>query len=92
MAGKVGAVYAGKFRLAADGDPATAAHAGAVHHNGVQRDHGLDTEGLGGLGDELHHGNGADGQDLVVLAAGFQKLLELHGDKAMLPVGAVVGH
>ena len=92
VAVKVGAVYAGKLGLAAYGDPAAAAHAGAVHHDGVQGDNGLDPEGLRGLGDELHHGDGANGQNLIVLAAGFQQLLELYSDEAVLAVGAVVGH
>ncbi len=52
----------------------------------------MDAEGLGGLADELHHGHGADGQDLVIGNAALQQGLELHGAEALLAVGAVVGH
>ena len=49
-------------------------------------------EGLGGLADKLHHGHGADGQNLIVLDAAFQQGLQLHGAEALFAVGAVVGH
>ena len=52
----------------------------------------MDAEGLGGLADELHHGHRADGENLVILHAAFQQLLQLHGAEALLAVGAVVGH
>jgi len=37
-----GAVDAGEFRFVVDRDPAAAAHAGAVDHDGVQADNGMD--------------------------------------------------
>ena len=46
---------AGELDLAVHGDPARAAHAGAVHHDGVERDHGLDPEGPRGLDRGVHH-------------------------------------
>ena len=75
VAVKVRAVDAGEFDLAADRDTTAAAHAGAVDHDGVQRDDGLDAEGLGGLGDELHHRDRADGEHGFVTVK-LQQLLE----------------
>ena len=92
VAVKVRAVDAGEFDLAADRDTTAAAHAGAVDHDGVQRDDGLDAEGLGGLGDEFHHRDRADGEHFVIVDAGLEQLLQLDGNKAVLAVGAVVGH
>ena len=92
VAVKVRAVDAGEFDLAADRDTTAAAHAGAVDHDGVQRNNGLDAEGLGGLGDEFHHRDRADGEHFVIVDAGLEQLLQLDGNKAVLAVGAVVGH
>ncbi len=44
------------------------------------------------LGDELHHHQGADGDDLVVGLALADELLQGVGHQALFPVGAVVGH
>ena len=48
--------------------------------------------GQGGQGDELHHGDGSDGEHLVELLTGLQQLLQRLGDQTMAAVGAVVGH
>ena len=92
MAVELRAVHAGKFGFAAHGNPAAAAHTGAVHHDGVQGHGGVGAEGLGGEGDKLHHGHGADGQHLVKLLARFQQLLQGLGHQAVAAVGAVVSH
>ena len=92
VAVKLGAVHAGELGLAANGDPAAAAHTGAVHHDGVQGHHGMHAEGLGGLAHKLHHGHGSDGQNLVILDAALQQSLELDGAEALFAVGAVIGH
>ena len=63
VAVELGAVDAGELGLAADGDAAAAAHAGAVDHDRVQRDDGLDAVLAREVGDGLHHGYGADGVD-----------------------------
>ena len=90
VAVEVGAVDAGELRLAADSEAAAAAHACAVNHDGAHRDGGGDTIRLGGLGDKLHHDGGANGEDLVILVAILDELLERIGDKALLAVGTVV--
>ncbi len=92
MTVEIGSVDAGELHLAADRHAAAAAHAGAVDHDGVERDDGLDAKGFCGFGDELHHRNRTDGEDLVVLRARFEQLLQLHGNKAVLAVAAIVGH
>ena len=52
----------------------------------------MNAEGLGSLGNELHHGHGADGENLVKLLAGLQQLLQGLGDQTMTAIGTVVGH
>ena len=47
---------------------------------------------LAGLDHELHHDQGADGDDFVVLVAGGDQLFQGGGDHALLAVAAVVGH
>src|SRR5699024_10339795 len=71
---------------------AAAAHAGAVDHDGVHGADALDVVLLAGLDHELHHDQGADGDDLVVLGAGGDQLFQGGGDHALLAVAAVVGH
>ena len=74
MAVEVGAVHAGELHLAAHAQPAAAAHAGAVDHDGAHGDGGGDAVRLRGLGDELHHDHGADGEYLVILVACIDEL------------------
>src|SRR5450756_1279259 len=83
-------VDADELRLAADADAAAATHAGAVHHDRVEADEGLDAIRLRGLGAELHHDRWADGVDQVD-AAGFAELLERLGDQAVTAAAAVIG-
>ena len=73
MSVEVGAVYAGKFDFAANGDTTAAAHACTVDHDGVQADNGLDAVRFCGEADKFHHGDGADGNDSVVLVASFDE-------------------
>jgi len=90
VAVEVGAVDAGELRLATDGHAAGAAHAGAVDHDRVQRDHRLHAEGARDLRAGPHHREGADRHDEVGLLL-LEDLLERRGDEAGLAVGAVVG-
>ena len=92
VAVEVGAVHAGKLGLAAHGQAAAAAHAGAVDHDGVHGDDALEAVLLAGLDHELHHDEGADGDDEVVLVASGHQLVEGGGDNALGAVAAVVGH
>ena len=85
------AIHAGKLGLAADTHAAGAAHAGAIHHQGVERNGAGDVEFLGHLGDETHHDHRADGDDLVVAVAGVDELAQLVGHEAFGAVGGVVG-
>ena len=89
---KVRAVDAGELGLAADGEAAAAAHAGAVDHDRAHGNGGGDAVRLGGLGDELHHHGRADGEDLVILVAVLDELLERVGHETLFAVSAVVRH
>src|SRR5450759_1517538 len=82
-------VDADELGLAANADPAAATHAGAVHHDRVEADDGLDAILCGGPGAELHHDGWADrvGQ---VDAAGFAELLERLGDQTLAAAAAVI--
>src|SRR5271157_970986 len=76
MAVELGAVDAGELRLTADGDPAGAAHARAVHHDGVQADDGLYMMWPGGFGRHLHHDGRADDDDAVDFDAAVDQFHE----------------
>ena len=95
MGVKVRAVHAGELGLSAYDDAAAAAHTGAVHHDGVERDDGLDAVGAGDVGQEFHHNIGADSDDPVKLGLalsdiGVDLLLEVLGGEALFSVAAVV--
>src|ERR1035441_3094217 len=47
---ELGAIHAGELALVAQENPAAAAHPGAIHHDGVEADHGLDRERRGDAG------------------------------------------
>ena len=49
VAVEIGAIHAGEFHLAAHRHAARPAHAGAIHHDGIQADHGGDAERPRGL-------------------------------------------
>ena len=85
------AVYAGEFRLAAHAQAAAAAHTRAVDHDGVHGHHGGDVVLAGELADELHHDDGADGDDPVILGTRVDLLLQQVGDQGLFAVGAVIG-
>ena len=86
-----GTIHAGELGLAADTHAAGTAHAGAVHHQGVERNGARDVELLGHLGDETHHDHRADGDDFVVAVAGVDELTQLVGHEAFRAVGGIVG-
>ena len=58
---EVGTVNTSKLDLAVHRDTAGAAHARAIHHDGVERHHGFDAIGAGGVHTSVHHGHGSDG-------------------------------
>ena len=76
---------------AIDGDAARSAHAGAIHHDGIQADDGGDTGGPGDLAACLHHGKRADGDHLAHIAIGGEDIGEGVGDEALAAVAAVIG-
>ena len=86
---EVGAVDASELGHAAHLDAAAAAHAGAGHHDGVERRGDGGVVLLGGEGRELHHRNGADAEDLAHGLV-LQQALQRSGDNALLAVGTVV--
>ncbi len=88
---ELGAVDADELAVAADRDPAAAAHPGAVDHDGVERHHGGDLVFLGHQRDELHHDGGADGDDEVRFPVLLDEGLERVGDDALAPEAAVIG-
>ena len=93
VAVELGAVDAGELGLAADRDAAAAAHAGAVDHEGVQRDGGGHAILGGQIDDGLHHRHRADGVDGRRAAAVLvlQQTLEGSGDEAGLAKRTVFG-
>ena len=67
---EIGAVYAGEFGFAANGQAAAAAHARAVDHDGVHGYDGLDVVWAWSIPRHaLHHRQRADGNDGIVLYA-----------------------
>ena len=93
---KVRPVHAGELGLPAHDHAAAAAHAGAVHHDGIQGDDGADAVGAGDVRQKLHHDVGADGDDPVELGlvpgdVALDLLLEEGGGEALPAVAAVVG-
>ena len=92
MAVEVRAIHAGKLGLAAHGDAAAAAHTRAVDHNRIHAHDGLHAVGLGEVAHGAHHGQGANGDHHVVLFARLQLFLQRLGHKALVAVGAIVGH
>ena len=89
---KVGAIDAGELGLAANGQTAAAAHAGAIDHDGVHGNNGLHAEGLGGSNDKLHHDQRTDGDDFIVVLAVLDQFLQRSSNNALLAMGAIVGH
>ena len=88
---ELGTVDANEFCLAAHRNPAGAAHAGAVHHDGVQAGDGRDIVLFGQQGDEFHHDGRPDGYRQVNGLA-LQHLLDPDRDHAFFSIRAVIGH
>ena len=80
-----------KLGLAANGQSASATHASAVNHNGVQADLAGNVVLLGGEVRELHHDGRANGKHFVNVLL-LDKLLNTYGDHTFLAIRAVVGH
>ncbi len=76
--------------LAVDGDPARSAHAGTVHHDGVQRHHGLGAERPRRLDAGIHHRQRTDG-DHQIRRVGLKNALQGLGNETRPAVAAVVG-
>ena len=87
---EVGTIDASELDLAADRRPARAAHAGAIHHDGVERDHGANAERPGHVGARAHHRQGADGHHQIGTVAPHQIVQGL-GHEPFAALGAVVG-
>src|ERR1035437_5152364 len=88
---KVGAVNAGELDLVTDLDAAATAHAGAIHHDRVDADHGFDLGCTCGLGTGFHHHRRTDGDDLVDIGMRLKRDLDAVGDKTFHAGRAVVG-
>ena len=91
MSVKVRAVYTGILGLSADCYTTSAAHAGTIYHNRVQRYNGLYVIGLCGLTDKLHHRNRANGDYHIILLAAIQLFFQNIGHKSLCSIGAVIG-
>ena len=89
---EIGAVDAGEPGLAAHRQAAAAAHARAVDHDRVHAHDRLDIVLLGEEGNEFHHDDGADGDDLVVAVARLDERFERIGHQSLFAVAAVVRH
>ena len=91
VAVKLRTVDADEARLAANGETAGAAHARAVHHDGVERHVVGDVVFPCHQRRELHHHWWANGEHLVHLLALYH-FLNANCHHAFLSVGPVVGH
>ena len=87
---EIGTVHAGEPDIVADRHATRAAHASAVDHDSVERDHGLDAERARRLGASLHHRQRTYGDHQIRLLARHY-LLKCTGDETMPAVAAVVG-
>ena len=90
MAIEIGAVDADELDLPSHRDPAGAAHAGAVDHDGVERHLGGDSKGTRGLDAGAHHRQRTDGDDQVG-PVGDQHLAKRLGDQTRTAMAGVVG-
>ena len=91
VAVEIRAVHAGELHFAAHGDAAGSAHAGAIHHDGIQADDGRNAERPGGFAAGLHHGNRPDGDHFADVLFGGQDVGQGVRDEAFASVAAVVG-
>ena len=89
---KLGTVDADKLGLAADGETASAAHTGTVHHNGVERYLHGDVVLLSHEAAELHHDGRTDGEHLVHVAFLSDEALDACRYDTLIAVAAIVGH
>ena len=83
VAVEIGAVHAGKLGFAANGQTAAAAHTGAVNHDGAHGNGAGQVVLLGGHGDELHHDQGANGDDFVIGVAFCNQSVQSIGDQTL---------
>ncbi len=90
VAVEIRAIDAGKLDLAAHGDAARAAHAGAVHHDRVERDHGLHAERPRRLDAGIHHRHRTN-RDHEIRLVVFQDVLQRGGDEAGPAIAAIIG-
>src|SRR5580698_6594157 len=88
---ELGPIDAGELALVVDQHTTTSAHAGAVDHDRVEADNGLDLLQSGQVGDGAHHGHRADGEHVVDFLRRHD-FLELVGDQTLMAVTAIVGH
>ena len=59
------AIHTGEMHFTADGHPAAAAHAGAIHHDRIQRYAGWNLISPGHFSHSLHHRQRTDGQHII---------------------------
>jgi hypothetical protein len=62
---ELGTVDAGEFAFAVDHHAAASAHPGAIDHDRVKADDGVDVFFAGQVGDGSHHDDWADGDDEI---------------------------
>lgn len=86
---ELGAIHTREQCLTADVDAATAAHAGTVNHDRIQRCDGTDTCRAGHLSNGSHHGHRSSRKD-DINRFGPDHVGEGIGDKPVATVGAVV--
>ena len=84
MAVKLGTIDAGKLRHPAHRQAAAAAHAGAVNHDRVHAGHRFNPVLLGQKADKLHHDEGPDGDDFIILFPALNELFQGVRHKALL--------
>jgi hypothetical protein len=85
---ELGAVDASEQGFATHGDPATATHAGSIHHDRIQTGDRGDAVRTCELGDGTHHRNRAGGEDPIDIVGGNCRLKRI-GYEASLASGTI---
>ncbi len=91
VAVEIGAIHAGEFHGAAHGYAAGTAHAGAIHHDGIQTDDGGDAQRAGDLAAGAHHGDRPDGYYFAGVLFLGEDIGEGRGDESFAAIAAVIG-
>jgi hypothetical protein len=88
---ELGAIDTDKLDLSPDINPATTAHARAIHHDRVEGHDGVHAVGLRGAGAEFHHDRWSDRNNKVRRCGALTELLQGFRDECLDPCGPIIG-